>query len=117
MKITLAFQCDLEDIPQTISEFMNAIKEADIAIVTSEIYNAQRHCASNNMTAALVGIDLARLKLSKIDQKLMDCAAIIAGYIKTDTDLKMGIDPTQNFEEGDTKDDQVNSSSESQPIE
>ena len=117
MKITLAFQCDLEDIPQTISEFMNSIKELDVAVVTTEVYNAQRHCSSNNMSAALVGIDLARLKLSKIDQKLMDCSAIIAGYIKTDTDIKMGIDPTQNFEEGGTDDDQVNSSSESQPIE
>jgi hypothetical protein len=40
-------------------------------------------------------IDSLRQTLAKIDLRLMDCASILAGYSKTNADIRLGHDPSQ----------------------
>jgi len=115
MKVTLAFQCELEDIPKTMCELLGNLKEGDIPAVVIDVQDAVLYTNENNISEALGSIDQARIQLSKIDQKLMDYSAILAGYVKTDADLKMGIHPEQNLEKEEIINDQADSSSESEP--
>ena len=115
MKVTLAFQCELEDIPKTMCELLGNLNEGDIPGVGIEVQDAILYANENNISEALGSIDQARIQLSKIDQKLLDYSAILAGYAKTDADLKMGIQPQQNLEKEEIINDQSDSSSESEP--
>ena len=98
MKVTISYGCDLKDIPKTICELLGNLKENDIPGVEIEIQDAILYTNENNISEALGSIDQARIELTKIDQKLSDYCGILAGYVKTDADLKMGIAPV-NLEE------------------
>jgi hypothetical protein len=90
MKVTITYQCDLEDIPKTISELLENIDEHDLEALKTEIMQAKIYGTKKNITETLASIDAARLLLSKIDLKLMDYSGILAEYVKTDADLKLG---------------------------
>jgi hypothetical protein len=79
MKVTITYQCDLEDID-----------EHDLEALKTEIMQAKIYGTKKNITETLASIDAARLLLSKIDLKLMDYSGILAEYVKTDADLKLG---------------------------
>ena len=114
MKVTIAYQCDLEDIPKTVGELLSVLKEVNIGDVSTFLLRAERECAVRNVSEALTEIDSARIQLNKIDQRLMDYSAILAGYASADTNMKMGKPPTEIAEEGEISSDQTNSSSESE---
>jgi len=91
MKVTISYQVDLEDIPKTISELLGNLKENDIPLITIDIQDAMSYNNEKNIGGALESIDQARIKLAKFDNHLKGYANILAGYTKTDTDLKLGI--------------------------
>ena len=114
MKVTIAYQCDLNDIPKTVGELLSILKEVNMGDVSTFILRAERECSLRNVSEALTEIDSARIQLNKIDQRLMDYSAILAGYAQADTNIKMGNPPTEIAKEGEIPSDQTNSSSESE---
>ena len=115
MKVTIAYQCDLEDIPKQVGALLNILKEEEIVNISTQLCRAQRACYEKNISVALEEIDAVRVLLTKIDQKLLDYGAIAAGYLKTDTDLKLGVHPNVHQQEKETINDQVDSSDKSEP--
>ena len=102
MKILLSYACDLEDIPATTSELLANLEENDLQHVTVELKNASLYSYDKNISEALQSIDKTRIKLAKIDQRLMDYSSILAGYARADADLKTGpssTEPQENVEE------------------
>ena len=98
MKVAISYACDLEDIPYTVSELLGNINENCVPHVEIDIQDAILYSNEKNISEALESIDQARIKLAKIDNRLMDYATILAGYSKTNTDLQMGINPSQVVE-------------------
>ena len=50
-----------------------------------------------NITETLAAMDEARIRLAKIDQNLLDYASILGGYVKADTNIKLGIKPEEGL--------------------
>ena len=115
MKVRITYECEMEDIPRTICELLGNLQENDVPAVLIDVQDAALYANDNNISEALGSIDQARIGLSKIDQKLLDYSAILAGYAKTDADMKMGHLPGERSEQGEDIDDQADSSSESEP--
>ena len=105
MKVTISYQCELEDIPKTISELLDNLKENHLPLVEIDLQDAISYSNEKNLTEALESIDLARIQLAKIDNRLMDYVSILAGYAKADVDIKMGVLPTT-----EETDDQISAS-------
>ena len=94
MKVGITYACDLEDIPDTVSQLLGNLLENMIPLVGIDIQDASVYANDKNITEALASIDQARILLGKIDLRLMDFVPILSGYAKTNADLQMGIDPT-----------------------
>ena len=94
MKVGITYACDLEDIPDTVSQLLGNLLENMIPLVGIDIQDASVYANDKNITEALASIDQARILLGKIDLRLMDFVTILSGYAKTNADLQMGIDPT-----------------------
>lgn len=92
MKVTLAYQCDLEDIPTTIFELLGNLKEHSLPQVGIELQDAILSINENNITETLTSLDNVRLLLAKMDQRILDYSAILGGFVKADTNLKLGIE-------------------------
>jgi len=101
MKILLSYACDLEDIPRTVAELLENLKENDIPLAVIDVQDAILYSNEKNISEALESIDQARIQLAKIDNRLMDYASILAGYSKTNADLKMGVDLDKPIETGE----------------
>jgi len=93
MKVTIAYQCELEDIPYTVCELLANLQENDIPFIGIDIQDAILHSNEANISEALASIDQARIKLTKIDQKLLDFSGILAGYAKANADIYTGYVP------------------------
>jgi len=50
-----------------------------------------------NITETLAAMDETRIRLAKIDQKLLDYSSILGGYVKADTNIKLGIKPEEEL--------------------
>ena len=72
MKVTIAYQCDFEDIPTTVYELLGNIKENDLPHLEINLSDAISYSNQGNITETLAAMDEARLRLSKIDQKLLE---------------------------------------------
>jgi len=100
MKVVVSYACDLEDIPSTITELLQNLKENHLPGITIDIQDAILNSNESKIPEALESMDAARLGLAKLDNRLMDYMNILAGYSKTNADLHLGIDPQQiNHEE------------------
>ena len=93
MKVTIAYQCELEDIPKTVCELLENLKENDVPFVGIDIQDAILYSNESSISEALASIDQARIKLTKIDQKLLDFSGILAGYAKANADIYTGYVP------------------------
>ena len=94
MKVVVSYACDLGDIPENVAELlMNLKKQFDDSELLLE--NAEIASRDVKVTEAMKNIDDLRQLLAKIDNRLMDYSSILAGYAKTDADIKMGIDPSK----------------------
>ena len=122
MKVTISYGCDLEDIPKTMGDLINLVVDGSVPSLLRELKQSRDCLYHGNNNDALLAIDSARQKLAKMDQQLMDYGSIVAGYVKTDADLKMGIDPTtpqetmpeNAFDAKEIIDDQTGASSQSE---
>jgi len=97
MKVTIAYQCELEDIPTTVYELLGNIKENDLPHLEINLNDAILYINEGNFTETLATMDEARIRLAKIDQKLLDYTSILGGYVKTDTNIKLGINLEENL--------------------
>jgi hypothetical protein len=96
MKVALTYSCDLEDIPFSVSQMLsNMLERMDEA--QEQLEESATSLRTGSVQSALAGIDEVRQLLAKIDHRLMDCTSILAGYVKTDADLKSGIPEDQLF--------------------
>ena len=94
MKVVVSYQSKLEDIPIVVSDLLNNLKDRECQQIFNLISLSATQC-EESVSKSLATIDELRKLLTKIDERLIDCSSLLAGYIKTDTDLKMGIDPTK----------------------
>jgi len=97
MKITIAYQCEFEDIPTTVYELLGNIKENDLHHLETNLNDAILYINEGNIGETLATMDEARIRLAKIDQKLLDYTSILGGYVKTDTNIKLGINSEENL--------------------
>jgi len=97
MKVTIAYQCELEDIPTTVYELLGNIKENDLPRLEIDLQDAISYSNDNNVTETLAAMDEVRRKLAKMDQKLLDFSSILSGYVKADTNIKLGIEPEESY--------------------
>ncbi len=87
MKVTIAYQCELEDIPKTVCQLLANLKEDDIPLLEVDIQDAISYSNEANISEALGSIDQVRIQLTKIDQKLLDYSGILAGYATANADF------------------------------
>ena len=92
MKVVVSYACELEDIPKTVAELLGNLKENYIPLVEIDVQDAILYSNEKNVSETLDSIDQARIQLSKIDNRLMDYATILAGYSKTKADIQLGND-------------------------
>ena len=90
MKVQISYACDLEDTPKAISELLSNLMENHLPLVSIDVQDAVSYSNEKNVSNALEAIDEARIKLAKLDNRLMDCASILAGYAKANADLSLG---------------------------
>ena len=93
MKATLNLSCELEDIPQTVGDWLSNLHLRQVDQVTSYLNVAKTDCRNGNAAKGLETIDQTRQLLAKIDEHLMDFSSILAGYIKAKADMDAGIGP------------------------
>lgn len=116
MKVTINYAVDLEDVPLTISQLLGNLSKpmtAGLGYINNAAGAVDERDGSN-ADAALENIDNARQLLSKVDLLLMDYSAILAGYMKAQADIKMGIDPSKQSELQGEADDQISASDPSE---
>jgi len=121
--VTINYQCELDELPRTISELLGNLEQNDLVFVAAEIEKARSHSFDKNVSEALESIDRVRVDLAKIDLRLMEYANILAGYTKADADLKTGASlekqpesemPKESLDTKDISDDQISRSSDSE---
>jgi len=98
MKATLNLTCDFEEIPQTVGDFLDVLRGRQWQSARDLLDDAAKHCHFEKSFDALKKIDEIRLLLARIDGTLMDYSSILAGFVKTEADLKAGIDPAPALE-------------------
>ena len=81
MKVTIAYQCELEDIPQNVFQLLGNVKEHDIEHLAIDVQDAVLSINKNNVTETLTSLDEARIKLAKMDRKLLDLVNILSGLV------------------------------------
>ena len=97
MKVTITYQCELEDIPTTVCELLGNVKGNDLSLLRVDLNKAVSLSAEGNISETLAVLDEARIRLAKIDHKLLDYASILGGYVKADTNIKLGKSPEEDF--------------------
>jgi|TARA_R110000823_G_scaffold237151_1_gene362731 hypothetical protein len=95
MKVVVSYACDLKDIPFTVVELLQNLKENHLPSITIDIQDAILNSNDNKIAEALESMDAARIGLAKLDNRLMDYMSILAGYSKTNADIHLGIIPSQ----------------------
>ena len=94
MKVVVSYACDLEDIPQNAGELLNNLME-QFYVAEQSLEVAIEQSRGNAVSDAMETIDDLRQTLAKVDLRLMDCSSILAGYSKTNADIRLGHDPSQ----------------------
>jgi len=79
MRVGITYSVELEDIPQEIINLLSEISYPS----HMEMKDLNDNVSQNNMLNALENIHQLRKRLSSIDYRLQDCAAIITGYTNT----------------------------------
>ena len=104
MKIVVSYACELEDIPFTVVELLQNLKENHLPGIEIDIQDAILNSNENKISDALESLDAARVGLGKLDNRLIDYMSILAGYSKTNADLHLGVDPFQTTNEDNNVD-------------
>ncbi|MAE81374.1 MAG: hypothetical protein CMB80_01470 [Flammeovirgaceae bacterium] len=99
MKVIVSYACDLKDIPSTVVELLQNLKENHLPGITIDIQDAILNSNDNKIAEALESMDAARIGLAKLDNRLMDYMSILAGYSKTNADIHLGTQPNPPQEE------------------
>ena len=94
MKVVVSYACELEDIPYTIVELLQNLKENHLPSIEIDIQDAILNSNENKVSEALESMDAARVGLAKIDSRLMDYMSILVGYSKTNADAYIDDTPT-----------------------
>tara|TARA_R100000664_G_C2758010_1_gene146639 strand:+ start:2477 stop:2869 length:393 start_codon:yes stop_codon:yes gene_type:complete len=100
MKVTVSFGCDLEDVPNNIANLLDILVNDDLREAQKLIEEAAEECSQTNASRALEVVDKTRRNLAKIDERLMDYAIILNGYIKTNADMNTGVFEAQQAMQG-----------------
>ena len=100
MKVTVSFGCNLEDIPNNMAQLLDMLSSTDMKEANLLIEDASEESLEGNASQALETIDKARRSLTKIDERLMDYAMILNGYIKTSADMNTGVFEAQQSMQG-----------------
>jgi hypothetical protein len=97
MKVTISYQVDFEEVPDSVSQLIKNLSENDYPSIAKHFLNIRNHLGNEQYTTAVESIDLARQELAKLDQKLLDYSNIVVGYAKADADLKSGMTADELF--------------------
>lgn len=97
MRVTVAYECELEEIPQTIFQLLGNLKDYDFPDIGIDLQDAILSMNEGNATDTLASMDSVRRKLARLDQKLLDLGSILGGYVKADTDIKLGTEHQSNY--------------------
>lgn len=88
-KVIVSYACELEDIPRNVCELLSNLKESDLPLAEVDLQDAILYSNESNISEAMEAIDEVRAKLAKIDLRLLDCTSILAGYSKTNADIRL----------------------------
>lgn len=102
MKAVINLSCEMEDIPQTVGDFLNLVRNRKWADVERLLALTSEACSRDMCMEALDKIDTLRLLLTQIDNNLMDYSGILSGYVKTKTESHIPT-PPEPIEEDETE--------------
>jgi len=96
MRVGITYSVELEDIPQEIVNLLSEVSFPD----NVDLREINSNISTNNMLKALEDIHQLRKRLSSIDYRLQDAAAIITGYTNTMTKKATTDTPNESSNEG-----------------
>ena len=90
MKAGIQLSCEFEDIPQVVEDLIFNVWNRSHGKLGDMLSIAKGSCGKNLPLKALGDIDQIRQELKRMDDRLLDCASILTGYVKAQADLKSG---------------------------
>jgi hypothetical protein len=79
MKVKISYTVELDDVPRQVYKFLIDEKPS---VISRDYDNILKIIDDNNIEQALHEIDIFRLNLASIDQKLDDAQSILDGYMR-----------------------------------
>tara|TARA_Y100000310_G_C20683069_1_gene817212 strand:+ start:1405 stop:1764 length:360 start_codon:yes stop_codon:yes gene_type:complete len=110
MKVTISYQVDFDDVPESISDLLLLINDNDLSVLSHKIIETSENLVDGLYSQALGKIDDLRHHLAKLDQRLLDYNHILNGYAKADADLKSGMSENDFFNAQQTESEPLSSS-------
>ena len=91
MKVTLSFACNLDDVTQEVGDLIQNIINNKLQPIEAMLDSVVEECIQGNAGRSLEEIDQCRKYLANLDERLMDYAMILGGYIKAHADEHVGL--------------------------
>ena len=91
MKVTLSFACNLEEVTQEVGDLLQNVIDNKLRPIENMLAKAVEECVEGNAGKSLEDIDQCRKYLANLDERLMDYAMILGGYIKAHADEHVGL--------------------------
>jgi hypothetical protein len=79
LKVKISYTVELDDVPRQVYKFLIDEKPS---VISRDYDNILKIIDDNNIEQALHEIDIFRLNLASIDQKLDDAQSILDGYMR-----------------------------------
>jgi hypothetical protein len=90
MKAGIQLSCEFEEIPEEVADLIFNVWNRSHGKLGDLLSMAKKSCGKNQPLEALGEIDNIRKELKKMDDRLLECASILTGYVKAQADLKSG---------------------------
>lgn len=90
----ISYACDLEDIPESAADLLSTAARK-VLTLNDLLHDASTQARNYAIEDSLKTIDETRKALIKVDQRLEDCFAVLAGYSKATADARLGLEDAQ----------------------
>jgi len=89
MKASINLSCEFDEIPEMVEDLIFNIWNRSHGKL-GDLLSMAKKSSRENHSEALGDIDNIRKELKRMDDRLMECAAILSDYVKADAALKSG---------------------------
>jgi len=90
MKAGIQLSCEFEEIPEVVEDLIFSVWNRSHGKLGDMLSMAKKSCRKNQSLEALSEIDNIRKELKKMDERLLECAAILSDYVKAVASIKSG---------------------------